>query len=607
MTDDPTDAESAWPAWPGRQGLRQAWRTLGIVAHTRPGLAVAIAVFTVAAALLPPAALYVSKLIVDGVVTAIESGAAADRNAALVWVAVESGLLAVLLAVRRILVFLKGQLHAELGFAVSDMILAKADAFSLAQIEDAEIQERIILARQFAASRPYNLVNRIFEAAQHGLTLVSILVLLAAHAPWLVALVVLGGLPVFIGNLRFSGDAYRFYTGRTPQMRERSYLESLLTQEGSARERLHFGLGPELRRRFSALFEALHGEDTRLKARQTFFGSALGLTGAAVFLGGKLWIVAVTIAGRFTLGEMTMLVGLLKQGQAGVNNLLSSFAGSYEDLLYVASLFTLLDMPVEDREAGAAAGPLPGDGLRFENVGFTYPGRARPALDNVSFHLPPGCRLGLVGANGSGKTTLVKLAAGLYMPDTGRVTLDGLDLKHWNGAALRARIGAMFQPHVNYKLTLKDNIAAGAGLAEPDPGRLDRAIERGLATDLVRDLPGGLEARLSKRFLDGLELSGGQWQRLAMARAHLNETADILILDEPTAAMDAAAEAEFMARDLGGKSLILISHRLANLRSADVILVLEKGRIAECGEHDALIAAGGVYADLFETQAEAYR
>lgn len=586
--------------------LSDAWRTLGIVARARPGLTAAIAVLTVIAALLPPAALYVSKLVIDGVVAAIATGAEADRNAALIWVAVESGLIAALLTVRRILVFLKAQLHADLGFAVSDMILAKADALSLAQIEDAGIQERIVIARQFAASRPYNLVNRVFEALQFGLMLAAILTLLAAEAPWLAALAVAGGVPVFIGNLRFSGDAYRFYLGRTAQTRERNYLESLMTNEASARERLHFGYGPEIRRRFAELYAGLRRGDRGLQGRQALIGSGLGLTGAAVFLGGKLWIVAATIAGAFSLGQMTMLIGLLKQGQAGVNSLLTAFTGSYEDLLYVGTLFSLLDLPVDGRPGGATAGPASGDGLRFEHVRYTYPGTGRPALEDVSFHLPPGHRMGLVGANGSGKTTLVKLATGLYAPDAGRIRLDGLDLADWDRATLRARFGVMFQPHVNYKLTVADNVAAGAGLGEVDPQRLDRAVAEGLAGDLVAGLPDGLQTRLSKRFLDGLELSGGQWQRLAMARAHVNEQADILILDEPTAAMDPQAEADFMARKPAGRSVVLISHRLANLRAADSILVLDHGRVAECGDHDALMAADGLYARLFRTQSAPY-
>jgi ABC-type multidrug transport system fused ATPase/permease subunit len=603
LDDDIPDA----PRPPRGQGLRHAWRTLDMVARARPLLILGIAAVTILVALLPPLALYVSKLIIDSVVLAIDTGAAADRETALVWVAVESAILAVLLAGRKIQTFAKNQLHAGLGFIVADHILAKSDRFSLAQIEDPDIQEKIILARQYAAARPYSLINRIFEVGQFALTLVSILALLLATAPWLVLLVVAGGLPVFIGNLRFSGDAYRFYTGRTPQMRERSYLEGLVTQEAPARERLHFGLGAALRQRFTDLFETLHGEDTRHKARKTFIGALLGLVGAAVFLGGKLWIVAVTIGGAFTLGQMTMLIGLLKQGQAGVNSLLLSFSGSYEDVLYIANLYTLLDMEEDRPVGGADAGPRPGEGLVFDQVSFRYPGQKRPALDAVSFHLKPGMRLGIVGANGSGKTTLVKLAAGLYRPAAGRVTLDGLDLEAWNPDTLRRRLGVLFQPHVNYKLTVRDNILAGAGFdADTPQAEIERALDEGLARSVVEELPGGLDARLSKRFPEGLDLSGGQWQRLAMARACLNDKADILILDEPTAALDPEAEAAVMARDLKGKSLVLISHRLANLRSADEILVLEKGRLVERGDHKALMAKGGRYAELFALQAEAY-
>ncbi|WP_203292222.1 ABC transporter ATP-binding protein [Maricaulis parjimensis] len=588
-------------------GVRQAARTLSMAASARPLLVIVITLVTLVAALLPAAALYVSKLVIDGVVTAIDTGAQADRDMALIWVGVESGLLALLLAARRGLVFFKGQLHAELGFIVSQRILDKADSFSLFQIEDPAIQEKLVMARQFSASRPYSLINRVFDLAQHGLTLVFLLALLVTSAPWLILLVVAGGLPVFIGNLRFSGDAYRFYTGRTPQMRERNYLEGLLTQEGAARERLHFAQGAELKHRFRGLFDTLHGDDTALKGRQALFGTLLGLTGSAVFLGGKIWIVAVTIGGAFTLGQMTMLVGLLKQGQAAVNNVLSAFSGSYEDVLYVTNLYDLLDTPPDRSPGTAISGPDPQDGLRFDHVSYRYPGQKRPALNAVSFQLKPGMRMGIVGANGSGKTTLVKLATGLYTPDSGRVTLDGLDLVEWDAAALRQRLGVLFQPHVNYKLSVRDNILAGMGWRDVPDDQVERAIDAGLARSVVEDLPGGLDARLSKRFPDGQELSGGQWQRLAMARALLNEDADILILDEPTAALDPAAEAAFLNEERPGQSLILISHRLSNLRNADLILVLDKGQTVATGDHATLMAEGGLYAELFALQAEAYR
>ena len=606
MSETPDTAEPD-PRPARLDSVRQAARTLKLAAEARPVLVAVIAVLTIVAALLPAAALYVSKLIIDGVVTAIDTGNVADRQTALVWVGVESGLLALLLAARRGLVFFKGQLHAGIGFVVSARILDKADSFSLAQIEDPDIQEKLVLARQFSASRPYSLINRVFDLAQHALTLASLMALLVASAPWLILLVIVGGLPVFVGNLRFSGDAYRFYTGRTPQMRERNYLEGLITQEGTARERLHFGQGDELKARFKSLFDELHGDDTALKQRQALYGTLLGLAGSAVFLGGKVWIVAVTIAGAFSLGQMTMLIGLLKQGQAGVNNVLTAFSGTYEDVLYVTNLYELLDTHAVRAPGRATAGPDPSDGLRFEAVSYRYPGQKRAALDAVTFQLKPGMRMGIVGANGSGKTTLVKLATGLYAPDSGRVTLDGLDLADWDSGALRRRLGVLFQPHVNYKLSVRDNILAGTGWRATRDAQIERALDAGLARSVVEDLPGGLDARLSKRFPDGLELSGGQWQRLAMARALVNEDADILILDEPTAALDPAAEAAFLDEERPGQSLILISHRLSNLRNADLILVLEKGRPVAMGDHASLMQAGGLYAELFELQAGAYR
>lgn len=608
MTDTGTSEETVASPVPGlATGARYAWRTFRLTWSTSRGLTLLIAAMTVFVALLPALALYLSKLVIDGVVTAMDSASPADRDMALLWVAAEAGALAVLLAARRVLVFYKTRLHAELGFAVTSLILGKSAALSLSQVEDAAIQQQLLLARQYAASRPYNLVNRLFDGGQQALTLVSVAALLWGFSPWLFVLVVAGGLPLFIGNLRFAGTAYRFYTGRSPQMRERSYLESLITTEAAARERLHFGFGDELLRRYGDLFESLHSADSALHARQAWIAAALGVLSSAVFLGGKVWIVWVTIGGAISLGQMTMLVGLLKQGQTNVSALMAAFNGVVEDLLYVANLFEVMELPEEDRTSGAIAGPDPDDGLRFDAVTYSYPGRKRPALDGVSFHLPHGARLGIVGANGSGKTTLVKLATGLYAPDSGRVMLDGLDLRQWQRSALARRLGVMFQPFMNYKLTARDNIAAGLALAETDEAEILKAARLGLAEELIAELPAGLDTRLSRHFVDGQDLSGGQWQRLAMARAYLNEEADILILDEPTAAMDPAAEAEFMQRPLDGKSVILISHRLSNLRTADQIIVLEKGRLTEAGTHDALIAQGGLYAQLFETQADPYR
>jgi ATP-binding cassette subfamily B protein len=604
MTGDET-ADIAPPSF--KEGISHAAKTLAVIWRTAPGLTLIIAVVTIVVALLPAAAAYMSKLVVDGVLAAIESGASTDQRAALTWVAIEAGLIASLLAGKRMLLFFKSRLHAELGYGVTRMILDKSLSLSLAQIEDPLVQQQLVLARQHAANRPYNLVNRIFTGMQSLLTLLSIAALLLSFSPWLILLVIAGGVPLFIGDLYFAGTAFRFYTGRTPQMRERSYLESLMTSDSLAQERLHYHTGPEIRRRYTTLFDWLYGKDRTLQARRAWAQTALSLVSSGVFLGGKVWIVLATIATTITLGQMTMLVGLLKQGQSAVTALLAAFNGIVEDILYVSNLYAMLDLPTACSESDTTAGPSPNSGIKLDAVSFTYPGQNRPALRDISFEIPAGARVGIVGANGSGKTTLVKLLTGLYQPHTGTVSLDGLALGKWNRQSLTRRMGVMFQPFNRYKLSARDNIAVGDAFQTSDDKRLLEAADRGLAGDLVRDLPQGLDTRLSKRFLGGLELSGGQWQRLSMARAYLNESADILILDEPTAAMDPLAEAKFMQQDRAGKTSILISHRLSNIRHADLILVLDEGQLVEQGTHEALIAKDGLYARLFNTQASAYR
>jgi ABC-type multidrug transport system fused ATPase/permease subunit len=575
-------------------------------AHSR-ALTLQIAVLTVLLALLPALAVYLSKLVIDGVLLAIETGETADRDMALTWVAVEAGVIALMLTAQRLQRFLKARLRTELGFSVGQRILAKAERFSLALIEDPKLQQALTLAKQQAASRPFNLISRVFDVAQFSLNLLAVSLLLITFSPWLVLLVAAGGLPLFLADLRYSRIAFRFHTGRTPQMRQRNYLESLITTETAARERLHYRIGGEVRRRFEDMFGSLYQEDLGIQRRHALTGAALGLFSSAVFLGGKLWIVWTAIGRTITLGEMTMLIGLLGRGQNSVTALLGAFNGAVEDLLYISNLYTLLDTEPEAWSGTRTGGPEPGDGLRFDTVRFTYPRREKPALDAVSLHLKPGARIGLIGANGSGKSTLVKLACGLYRPDSGRVLLDGLPLEDWDREALRARISVMFQPVLHYAMSARDNIAAGAGFDAVADDQIERAARDGLADAVLDTLPGRLDAKLSKRFLDGVELSGGQWQRLALARAFLNETADIMILDEPTAAMDPDAEEAFISRPRDHRALILISHRLSNIRHADEIVVLKEGKLIERGDHASLMAQDGAYAAMFRRQAGAYQ
>lgn len=591
-----------------RAGLGYGLRAFGLVWKHDRWLTLAIGLLTVVLALLPAAAAWLAKLVIDSVLAAIESGAVTDRDTALIWVAAEAGVLASMLAVKRTLTFLKSMLQARLGYAVSHLIYDKTLRMDLSQLENATVQQQILLAKQYASARPYGLVNRIFETAQNAITLISFAIVLWTFSPLAVLVVIAGGLPLFISEVNFSGHMFRFHTGRTPEMRERSYLETLMTTETAAPERIHADSSPQILSRYENLFGWLFGHDRSLQARRAAWAVALGILSSAIFLGGKVWIVWVTIAGAITLGQMTMLVTVLRQGQNTLSTLLTAIGGGYEDLLYISNLYDLLAIDEAERAGSETLGASPGTGFQLSDVSFSYPGSTRPAIQGLTMDIPPGTQLGLVGANGSGKTTLVRLLMGLYTPTSGRITLDGTPLADWDWPTLAARTATLFQPFQRYKMTAGENISMGEGLRVQDPGLLQAAAEKGLAGPLIAELPEGLNTRLTKRFLDGRELSGGQWQRLALARAMLRSHADILILDEPTAALDPEAEGEFLelARR-EHRTLILISHRLSNLQHCDRIVMLDKGRIVETGTHDELFAAEGRYRKLFDQQGEFYR
>jgi ATP-binding cassette subfamily B protein len=307
---------------------------------------------------------------------------------------------------------------------------------------------------------------------------------------------------------------------------------------------------------------------------------------------------------------MTMYLALFKQGQSSVAAILSAIGGMYEDNLYLSNLYEYLEQEVPADQGDHVEGPRKGDGIRFEEVSFTYPGANRAAVDTVSFHVRPGESLALVGENGSGKTTLIKLLTRLYDPDGGRILLDGLDLREWDRDALRQRIAVIFQDFARYQMLLGENIGAGDTRRFDDADRWREAARQGTASDFIARMPQGYETQLGRWFRDGQELSGGQWQKIALSRAFMREDADILVLDEPTAAMDAAAEAqvfEHVGRARAGRIAILISHRFSTVRIADQILVLANGRIVESGSHQQLLARGGHYASLFELQAAGYR
>jgi ATP-binding cassette subfamily B protein len=388
------------------------------------------------------------------------------------------------------------------------------------------------------------------------------------------------------------------------------YLETVIAREDHAKEVKLFELGPRLLDRYRQIFQKVFREDRALTIRRDTWGFFLGLVSTGAFYAAYAWVAVSAVRGQITLGQMTMYVLLFRQGQSAVSSILSAIGGMYEDNLYLSTLYDYLDTPVAAATGTVTTGVTPGTGLQFDQVSFTYPGGTEPAVRDVSFTLRPGESLALVGENGSGKTTLIKLLTRLYTPDTGRILLDGTNLEDWQPGALRRRVGVIFQDFARYQLKVGENIGAGDVTHFEDEARWREAAGLGMAAPFIEELPGGYSTQLGKWFKDGRELSGGQWQKVALSRAFMREDADILVLDEPTAAMDARAEAQVFEQFQAlarSRMVILISHRFSTVRMADQILVIEGGQILERGSHESLMQLGGHYAGLFALQARGYR
>ena len=588
--------------------FRYSRRAIELVWSTNRGLTIALAFLTVIAGVLPASVAYVGSLIVDAVVAAIADRRAMSRVVELVML--EGALIATIAAAQRGLSLCQSLLRAQLGQRVNVMILEKALTLDLQHFEDSEFYDKLTRARREASTRPLSLVTRTFGLVQNGISLSSYGVLLSHFSPWAVLVLVLAGLPAFIAETKFSGDAFRLFRWRSPETRMQIYLETVLAREDHAKEVKLYGLGPRFLERYRDIFRRLYREDRALTIRRDLWGFGLGLIATASLYAAYAWIAVSTARRGITLGQMTMYVSLFRQGQAAVSAILSAVGGMYEDNLYLSTLYEYLETQVPEPSGTAVQGPRPEDGIRFENVSFTYPGAEQAALEHVTLHLAPGSSLALVGENGSGKTTLIKLLTRLYHPSAGRILLDGLDLAEWDEAALRERIGVIFQDFTRYQMLVGENVGAGDERHFEDESRWREAAEKGMASEFIDTLPRRYQTQLGKWFQDGRELSGGQWQKIALARAFMRTRADILVLDEPTAAMDAQAEADIfehfrqLAKD---RVTILISHRFSTVRMADQIAVLDKGRIVESGSHEALMQLNGRYAHLFTLQARGYR
>jgi ATP-binding cassette subfamily B protein/ATP-binding cassette subfamily C protein len=569
-----------------------------------------LASLTLVAGLLPAAIAYLGKLIVDSVVLASRSGVEAHRLMALGYVGLEAIAVMLLAGSQRGLIVSQSLLRVLLGQRVNVLILEKALTLDLTHFEDSEFYDKLNQARNEASLRPLSLVTRTFGLIQNALSLVTYGGLLLKFSVWAVVVLVVAALPSFIAETRFAGEAFRLFRWRSPETRQQHYLETLIAREDYAMEVQLYQLGPTMLQRYHNIFNQLYGEDRDLTIRRGLWGYLLGLLSTATFYGAYAWIVVETIFGRISLGDMTMYLMIFRQGQSTFSAALTSIGGMYEDNLYLSNLYEFLEQDISKHTGKATRGVIPGDGIRFENVSFTYPGNPKPALKGISLHLKPGEKLAIVGENGSGKTTLIKLLTRLYTPESGRILLDGLDLQEWDVDVVRRRIGVIFQNFVRYQFTVGENVGVGDVDYLEDEARWEVAAEKGMARPFIESMPEGFGTQLGRWFKGGQELSGGQWQKIALSRAFMRTGADILVLDEPTAAMDAEAEVrifDHFRTITQNQMVVLISHRFSTVRMADTIVVMSGGELIEQGTHEELLQLGGRYARLFSIQAAGYQ
>ncbi|WP_240782387.1 ABC transporter ATP-binding protein [Roseococcus sp. SYP-B2431] len=600
--------------------LRNLRPFLAMVWRTSPGLTAAALALRLLRALLPIAMLFVGKLIIDDVVLLLR---APERPESLVaaWHAGTLDRIAWLLAAEcalavaadllgRVVALVDGLLSERVTTASSVRLMEHAAALDLEDFEDAEFQDQLERARRQTSGR-ITLMNLLFGQAQDAVTVASLAAGLLVFAPWLILLLVLALVPAFLGESHFNARGYSLEFGRTPERRELDYLRQTAASVETAKEVKIFGLHGFLIERYRRLSTEFYAANRALALRRAGWGAVFTAIGTAGYYLAYAYIVWQTVAGVFSVGDLTFLAGSFLRLRGLLEGLLAGFSVMAGQALYLDDLFSFF----ETRPAILSPEnpvPLPSpirEGFVFEDVGFAYPGAGRWAVRHLSFALKAGEVVALVGENGAGKTTLVKLLTRLYDPDEGRILLDGRDLSDYDLDALRGSMGVIFQDFVRYNLTAGDNIAVGRIEARGDQARIEGAAARSQADEVIARLPLGRAQMIGKRFKNGVELSGGEWQKIAIARAYMRQ-AEVLVLDEPTAALDARAEFEVFRRfkELSrGKTAVLISHRFSSVRMADRILVLADGKVEAEGTHEALMAQGGRYAELFEMQAAGYR
>ncbi|MBL8019863.1 MAG: ABC transporter ATP-binding protein [Leptospirales bacterium] len=586
--------------------------TIRLVWAADPKTTATLGAITVVSAMLPVAQAYVAKLIIDSVLASIDHQLTVDIAARAIWpyLAVEFVLFAFgsfLSLLRRLA---EQVLEQRAGHRITEEIIQKALRLPLPYFEDSQFYDGMQKARREAEYKALGIINNVFSFAQNTMTLFSFLFILVAMNPWIAVVLFSATIPSFAVQTRYSKLKFRLQSWRAPEARMMTYLEQVLTLDSTVKEVKLFGLGAELLDRFRQMFRKIFNEDMQLARKRLGLSFLWGLLSTISFYVCYAWIIYLAVLRKITVGDMTLYLAAVRQSQGSFQGLLDNVSRLYENGLFMDNLFSFLQIP-EARVGGVLAyAPVTGRaGIRLDHVYFKYANSTDWAVEDVSLEIRPGEKFALVGENGSGKTTLIKLLTALYEPVQGSIWLNDVNVSEMNPGEVSRWIGVIFQDYVKYQLTLGENVGFGNVGRLREAERILSALDNAGANDLMRSLPQGLDSVLGHQFKGGRELSGGQWQRIALARAFMRD-APVLILDEPTSALDAESEYEIFKRFKAlteGKTAILISHRFSTVRIADRIGVMEKGRLIELGTHDELVKLGGRYATLFEMQAQGYR
>ena len=584
-----------------------------MVWDTSPGITSATVLLRLVAAVIPVGQLWVGKLIIDQVVQHVVqriAGRSGASNRIWVLVAYEVGLAVLSDLLSRAINLCDSLLGDKFTNHVSLRLMEHANRLDLVSFEDPVFYDKLERARRQTTAR-LGMLAVLAGMGQQVITLLSLSAAVVSFSPWFLLLLVIAIIPAFLGETRFAMLAYSILYRWTPERRELDYLRMLGASNQSAKEVKIFGLGPHLADRSRKLFERFYAENKALAVKRAASGSLLNLLPTAGYYAAYIVILIRTLAGTLSLGSLTFLAGAFARSRSLIENLFSSLNNIAEQALYIKDLFDFFETkPSITSPPGALAAPRPiRSGFEFRGVSFAYPGADRRVLNGVSFRFDAEERIALIGENGAGKTTLVKLLARLYDPTAGAILLDGIDLREYDVDSLRKEIGVIFQDYMRYDMIAKENVGFGRIEEMKNQARIQDAARKSLAEPMIAQFAGGYQQMLGRRFENGIDLSAGQWQKIALARAYMRD-AQVLILDEPTASLDARAEFEVFQRFAEltrDRMAVLISHRFSTVRMADRILVLADGEIIEQGTHQQLVAAGGRYAELFELQAAGYR